>query len=110
MSSRMLLSMVVACWFCGRTCAQVRPPKQESHLHHIFGAHRDSDNLAQRFNELKCALVLIRTANGFGTGFFVSRDGDIATASHVLGQRMFTSEDNGRMKTELVLPQTFNVT
>jgi len=66
-------------------------------------------DLTRRYNDLRCALVLIRTQTEFGTGFFVNRDGDIATASHVLGQRAFTSEPNGKMKADLVLPSSFTI-
>jgi len=88
--------------------AQVAPPKHESLWHHLFARHRDAD-LERRFNDLKCALVLIRTPTEFGTGFFVSNDGDIATASHVLGQRTFESEPSGTMKADLQLPLSFTI-
>jgi len=39
--------------------------------------------------DLKCALVFIRAGNRTGTGFYVSPDGDIVTASHVIGDRTF---------------------
>src|SRR5579862_9903876 len=89
--------------------AQVPSPKHESRLRHFLGAPNEADNLQQRFKELKCSLVLIRTPTEFGTGFFISRDGDIATASHVLGQRVFTSQPNGKMKVDLVMPLSFTI-
>ena len=89
--------------------AQIASPKRESRLHHLHAAHGDTDNLHQRFNDIKCALVLIRTPNGFGTGFFIDHNGDIATASHVLGQRTFTSLDDGKILVGLELPASFTV-
>lgn len=88
---------------------QIPSPKHESRLYHLFAPHRDIDNLQRRFDDLQCALVLIRTPTGFGTGFFISRDGDIATASHVLGQRLFTSQDDGKLKVDLVMPTSLTV-
>lgn len=108
-ATRLILLIGIALWGMGWATAQIPPPKRESRLHHIFGSHIDSDNLQQRFNDLKCALVLIRTPNGYGTGFFISPDGDIATASHVLGQRTFTSQDNGKMKVGLEMPPSFTI-
>lgn len=88
--------------------AQVQKPKAESRFHHLFGAHRDTDNLTDRYDELKCALVLIRTPTEFGTGFFISPDGDIATASHVLGQRTWMVQD-GKLIVNIAMPLLFTV-
>jgi|SRR5271157_2247123 len=75
--------------------AQVAPPKHESRFHHVFSAHRETDNLEQRYNDMKCALVLILRDDKFGTGFYVSADGDVVTASHVVGERIWTPKDGG---------------
>ncbi len=109
MIMRMLATAITIWCLAQPVFGQIAPPKPESRLRHLFAAHRDIDNLQQRFNDLKCALVLIRTPDGFGTGFFISRDGDIATASHVLGQRVWTSEDNGNLSVGLALPASFTV-
>lgn len=109
MIKRMLATAITIWCLAQPAFGQIAPPKHESRLHHLFAAHRDIDNLQQRFNDLKCALVLIRTPNGYGTGFFISRDGDIATASHVLGQRTFTSQDNGKIQAGLEMPPSFTV-
>ena len=89
--------------------AQVAAPKHESKLHHLFAPHRDEDNLEQRFSDLRCALVLIQSGNKIGTGFFVSEDGDIATASHVLGDRVFNA-DSGSLQLDLTMPIDFQIT
>ena len=96
---------------CLAQCAfgQIAPPKHEGRLHHLFAPHNDFDNLEQRFNNLRCALVIIRRPGGYGTGFFISADGDIATASHVLGDRVFASQDDGKMIVTLNLPASFTV-
>src|ERR1051326_5143197 len=87
--------------------SQVAPPRRESNSEHLRQSR--AVNYSQRFNDLKCALVLIRTATAYGTGFFVSRDGDIATASHVLGKRTFMSAPNGTLRADLAVPETFTV-
>ncbi|HMG84928.1 MAG TPA: trypsin-like peptidase domain-containing protein [Terracidiphilus sp.] len=78
--------------------AQVAAPKRESRLHHIFTTHRDNDNLPRRFNDLRCALVLIQAGPRLGTGFYIDPEGDIVTASHVLGNRLFNQLPDGKMQ------------
>jgi S1-C subfamily serine protease len=95
--------LALACF----AASQVAPPKRESNSAHV--KHSRAENYSQRFNNLKCALVLIRTPTEYGTGFFVSPDGDIATASHVLGQRTFYSGPDGHMKADLTMPTSFTV-
>jgi len=74
--------------FSGKMHAQVASPKHESRLRHLFGSHRDSDNLEQRYKDLSCALVVIKSGNSQGTGFYISPDGDVVTALHVLGNKI----------------------
>lgn len=88
--------------------AQIPPPKHESRLHHIFARHRDGDNLEQRFQDLRCALVILQSADRVGTGFYIDRDGDVVTASHVLGDRIFMP-DGSAMRITLVFPQNITV-
>ena len=60
--------------------AQVAPPKRQSkHL-----AQEEADNFQQRYEDLKCALVIIQSGGRLGTGFYVNGSGDVVTASHVL--------------------------
>lgn len=88
--------------------AQVRPPKHESRFHHLFASHRDVNNLEQRYNDIRCALVVIQSGNSQGTGFFVSSDGDIATAFHVLGERVYFGLPNGTVGVSLLSPFEFS--
>ncbi|HSY11321.1 MAG TPA: serine protease [Verrucomicrobiae bacterium] len=81
--------------------AQVAPPKHW---------HKDDDGLEQHYRDLRCSLLLIRTGEGYGTGFFVSADGDVATASHVLGPRSYTSLPDKKMKVDLSPPASFEIT
>jgi Trypsin-like peptidase domain len=84
--------------------AQVPPPKRESRMHHIFAAHHDmEDLLPDRFEALKCALVLIRMGNRLGTGFYISPGGDIATASHVLGDRAYGINPDGTVQVNIMM-------
>jgi hypothetical protein len=91
---------------------QVPPPKYESRLHHVFGSHRDVENLQQRFESLKCALVLIVAGQKLGTGFYISSDGAVATASHVLGDRTFSRnrENNKNIDVSFATPPIILVT
>jgi hypothetical protein len=57
---------------------------------------------------LKCALVLIQSGNRTGTGFFVSSDGVVITAFHVLGDKIIESLPSGQFKITLMSP--LNVT
>ena len=93
---QILVTIVAVCCLTQVALGQIAPPKHK-------------DDLEQRFDDLKCALVLIKTATEFGTGFFISRDGDIATASHVLGNRTFESRDNGTIQADLEMPESFTV-
>src|SRR5271169_5681297 len=86
---RLWRSLTTIFVLCLIAAGQVAPPKHESRLHHLFTPHRDSDNLQQRYEDLRCALVFIQAGNRTGTGFYVSPDGDIVTASHVIGDRSF---------------------
>lgn len=83
--------------------AQVAPPKRESHFSHLFGSHREGEDLERRHTALSCALVIIQAGDSLGTGFFVSADGDVVTASHVLGERIYQPEGE-RMRISLRTP------
>ena len=104
------LVLAAALTFPGCVFGQIPSPRHETHWQHMFGAHRDPDNLEQRFDQLKCALVLIESGPTLGTGFYISKDGDIATASHVLGDRSFSLNPNGTIKISIALPPVFYVT
>ena len=85
----------------GVASAQVPAPKH---------AHRENDNLPQRFNDLRCALVLIQAGQKLGTGFFISADGEVATASHVVGDRQFSLNPGNLVTVSLSIPATFSIT
>ncbi len=96
--------------FAGNTAAQVASPKRETRWHHFFGLHPDAENLQQRFDDLKCALVLIEAGQKLGTGFYISSDGDIATASHVIGDRAFSRNPNNGINVAITIPVVLFVT
>jgi hypothetical protein len=113
MSDRMLVGVMVLLmllfWTSG-AAAQIPPPKHESHLHHVFGSHRDAENLPARFEALKCALVLIEAGQSLGTGFYINGDGDVATASHVLGQRTFARNADSTVQVSIAMPTVLTIT
>ena len=105
------IALITASFIAQAVFGQVPPPKRESRLHHIFASHRDSNNLESRFDELKCALVLIEAGPKIGTGFYISADGDVATASHVLADRTFSLVPDGKSITvNMALPTVLFLT
>jgi hypothetical protein len=88
--------------------SQIAPPHPESRWHHIFSPHREKDNLEDRYEELRCALVLVDAGTQIGTGFFISGDGDVVTAFHVLGRQMY-SQEGGKITISLVSMPTFRI-
>jgi S1-C subfamily serine protease len=92
---------------------QIPKPKSESRLGHIFTLHRDANNLEQRYKDLACALVVIRSGHRTGTGFFISADGDVATAAHVLGDRIWDTahpQALGQVRIDLTTPPVMSIT
>jgi S1-C subfamily serine protease len=110
MHFRILATIAIAFCLAHLTAGQVPPPKHESAFHHIFAAHRDVDNLQQRVEALTCALVLIEAGPRVGTGFYISADGDVATASHVLGDRSFAVNADQTIQVNIATPTTIWVT
>jgi S1-C subfamily serine protease len=94
---RKTLVMIAIALACCIATAQVAPPKRHA-------------NLEQRFNELKSALVLIDRGTALGTGFYVSSDGDVATASHVIGDRTFSRNAEGKIVVKISVPTIFTMT
>jgi S1-C subfamily serine protease len=107
---RKTLAVIVLLFFGCLTFAQVAPPKRESRWHHLFSSHRETENLDQRFEALKCALVLIQSGPRLGTGFYINSEGDIATASHVLGDRTFSKNADGAIKVDFAIPPSLSIT
>lgn len=81
--------------------AQVAPPKHESRWHHLLTNHRETYNLEERYSAVKCALVLVDSGMMVGSGFFISADGDVLTAFHVLGKPEFILEGQ-QMRVNLI--------
>jgi S1-C subfamily serine protease len=97
-----LLVLVLVC----TSIAQVAPPKHESNYAHVKQAR--AENYSQRFNEARCAIVEILRDNTFGTGFYINEDGDVLTASHVAGRKVWTSTDTGPT-VDLLVPAVISV-
>jgi hypothetical protein len=77
--------------------SQVPPPKPEHLFHHLFAPHHDEDELEQRSKSLSCAVVLITAGTRTGTGFYISPDGNVATAAHVLGDKLVIPLPTGKV-------------
>ena len=97
--------------FCTTAVAQVAPPKHESNFAHV--KHSRAQNYSQRFDAIRCAIVqIVRGIPGvgtsYGTGFYINVDGDIVTASHVIGEREWTAKDGG-VTVDLPLPGSLTI-
>jgi V8-like Glu-specific endopeptidase len=88
---------------------QVPAPRNESRRDHIFRTHREHDNLEERAHSLSCALVLIVAGDRTGTGFYISPDGDIVTAAHVLGEKTFVAMSSGQLIINIAAPPTISI-
>ena len=86
--------------------AQVAPPKHESNFAHVKKAR--AENYSQRFNDVRCAIVEILRDNTFGTGFYINGNGDVLTASHVVGKKVWTSTEKGPT-VDLLVPAVISV-
>ncbi len=90
MSPKSLALITLACCVASAQAAPHKnhPPKQLS--------------LEDRFPALACSLVVIQTGNRLGTGFYINADGDLVTALHVLGDKIFEPQNTGGIKISLV--------
>jgi hypothetical protein len=92
------LAVITVAFLCSLMSGQVAPPR-ESGSEHV--KHSRGQNYGQRYEAIKCAIVQVIRGEApgpgvhYGTGFYVSPDGDIVTASHVLGDRIWTDKDGG---------------
>jgi S1-C subfamily serine protease len=59
-------------------------------------AQRQNTNLESRFQKLSCAIVQIKSDTGAGTGFFISADGRVATAAHVVTDSSYSISLDGK--------------
>ena len=97
----------------GSALSQVAPPKHESNSVHV--KHSRAENYGERFDAVKCAIVqVIRgvalvPGTPYGTGFYVSADGDVVTASHVLADRVWTEKEEGGLTVDLPVPDQITI-
>jgi S1-C subfamily serine protease len=99
------LIIVTLISFSVLSSAQVAPPKRQSK----HQTQDEADNFQQRYEDLKCALVIIQSGNKLGTGFYANGSGDVVTASHVLGDQLINPLADGRAQIALVQPTTYRV-
>lgn len=98
------LVIVIIC-FSVLSGAQVAPPKRHSKRQ----PQEEADNFQQRYEDLKCALVIIQSGGRIGTGFYVNGSGDVVTASHVLGDQLINPLPDGRVEIRLMQPISYTV-
>ncbi len=106
-------------WFCfaAIVCSEVAGSQVAAPVHQSGAQHvRQSraQNYSQRFEALKCAIVEIvrgipNVGTEYGTGFYISPNGDIATASHVVGDRVWTSKPEGGVTVDLILQDQLTI-
>jgi S1-C subfamily serine protease len=75
----------------------------------IRRSHQNGDNsLKDRYSSLVCAIVLITTERGSGTGFFVDKDGDMVTAAHVISTKNFNM-NSGQVDFDVKVDEHINI-
>lgn len=97
MLKRTVTAIISTFCFAQIALAQVPSPKHPS-------KKADTNELQQRVENLKCALVLIEAGPRLGTGFYISADGDVATASHVIGDRSFSRNPIAGINVTIAVP------
>lgn len=75
----------------------------------IRPSHPTDKTLKERYNSLVCAIVLIQTERGSGTGFFVDSNGDMVTAAHVISTKNF-SLNQGQLSFTVAVDQHISIT
>ncbi len=69
----------------------------------------DPNGLTKRYESLVCAIVLIQTERGTGTGFFINSQGDIVTAAHVVSSKTFKN-NMGQVDFDINVDQHVSIT
>jgi Trypsin-like peptidase domain len=105
---KLLIATLIATLAGPILLAQVPAPKHESWAH-LFAFRRNSDNLERRSVSLGCALVLITAGDRTGSGFYISSDGDVATAAHVIGDRVIAEMPGGQFLISITSPAKISV-
>jgi hypothetical protein len=109
MSLRLVIFATIAlCPFC---ISQIGPPLPESDMDHLMNSR--AENNSKRFDQIKCAIVQVFKGSpddlsSFGTGFYDSPNGDIITASHVVGDRVWAATTSG-VTVDLISPESLTV-
>jgi hypothetical protein len=96
--------------------AQIAPPKPVAPAQ--MGDREAAENYGERLDAIRCAIVLVQSTvhlsgkdpeTHYGTGFYISDDGDVVTASHILGDRTWTRK-LGSKKISVKLPTQLDIT
>ena len=90
------LTVVTLALLCCLATAQVPPPKRGTQsAKRVPPIRSGQTTLEERYSALTCALVVIQSGPRLGTGFYVSPDGDLVTALHVLGDKTYEAQGSG---------------
>jgi hypothetical protein len=87
--------------------AASRNPIQANHIFRPL--HSKSRTLEERYTALSCGLVIIQAGPSLGTGFYISPDGDLVTALHVLGTETFAPGAGSSWNINLQHPVTVTI-
>jgi S1-C subfamily serine protease len=93
--------VMFAC-FCLPVSAQKKSPRAAAPSPH--------QELRKRYDSLVCAIVLIQTERGTGTGFFTDQQGDIVTAAHVISTKDFKMDAQRNIDFDVKVDQQISIT
>lgn len=68
-----------------------------AHMAHSTPSPNSDESLRDRYVSMACAIALIQTERGTGTGFFVNANGDMVTAAHVISTKSFSMKPNSQV-------------
>jgi S1-C subfamily serine protease len=103
------LAMVTVALLCCLAAAQVTPTKRGAYSTKRVPPIRSGQaTLEARYSALSCALVVIQSGPRLGTGFYISAEGDLVTALHVIGDKTVEPQGVG-WKINLLHPPTVTI-
>jgi len=87
---RLLLVFCITAALSPEASPQTHKAKSSSRPKPVVESSAPNANLQDRYEALSCSLVRITSNQSSGTGFFISDNGTVATAAHVVFQTTFS--------------------